>query len=97
LSTKGDLSLKGNLLTNSGELSSRNLTLEHDGTVTNLAGGALLAQQQLNLAAGTLTNSGNVAASQLSVTATTLNNSGLLQGRNSWMLRLPAPVTRGSG
>ena len=80
LSTKGDLSLKGNLLTNSGELSSRNLTLEHDGTVTNLAGGALLAQQQLNLAAGTLTNSGNVAASQLSVTATTLNNSGLLQG-----------------
>mgnify|MGYP001236415927 CR=1 FL=1 len=80
LSTKGDLSLKGNLLTNSGELSSRNLTLEHDGTVTNQAGGALLAQQQLNLAAGTLTNSGNVAASQLSVTATTLNNSGLLQG-----------------
>lgn len=80
LSTKGDLSLKGNQLTNSGELSSRNLTLEHDGTVTNQAGGALLAQQKLSLAAGTLTNAGNMAASQLSVTATTLNNSGLLQG-----------------
>jgi len=73
------LSLSGAQLTNSGELSGVSLNVDV-GTLSNLAGGLLLAQGANHITAQSLSNAGNIAGDTLTLNADRLTSSGLLQG-----------------
>jgi filamentous hemagglutinin len=80
LQVGGDLTLTGDSLDNSGDISARTLTLHHSGAQTHNAGAKLQAQLEAVLSAATLTNNGSVLADRLSLTSDTLVNGGQLQG-----------------
>lgn len=73
------LSLSGAQLTNSGEVSGASLDVDY-GTLSNLAGGLLLAQGANHITAQSLSNAGSIAGDTLTLNADRLTSSGLLQG-----------------
>ena len=74
------LDINGRNVTNNGQVTARDLTTHLSGTLTNGADAQLIAQQQADVQAATLDNSGTLAAAQLTTAGNTLRNRGLLQG-----------------
>lgn len=73
------LSLSGTQLTNSGELSGAALSVDY-GTLSNNAGGLLLAQGASRITSQSVSNSGTIAGNTLTLNTDRLTGSGLLQG-----------------
>ena len=82
ITSDAGLTLKGDLLTNSGEISATTLALNHT-QIDNLENGLLLSDGRLEINSHRVTNAGSVAGDSLALYSHTLNNDGLLQGNSS--------------
>lgn len=94
ITTDRDLILKGDRLTNAGEINGLNLSSDYSALMNN-AGGRLLADNTLTLNGEEIDNSGLLAAKNLSFTADTLKNQGEAQGDDG--LAIAAQHTSNSG
>ncbi|EOC1317874.1 hemagglutinin repeat-containing protein [Cronobacter turicensis] len=94
ITTDRDLILKGDRLTNAGEINGLNLRSDYSALMNN-AGGRLLADNTLTLNGEEIDNSGLLAAKNLSFTADTLKNQGEAQGDDG--LAIAAQHTSNSG
>lgn len=94
ITTDRDLILKGDRLTNAGEINGLNLSSDYSALMNN-AGGRLLADNTLTLNGEEIDNSGLLAAKTLSFTADTLKNQGEAQGDDG--LAIAAQHTSNSG
>lgn len=92
ITTDGNLSLHGNLLSNGGEINGVNLFSDYSNLTSS---GRLLADNGLNLTADSFTNSGLVAAKNVTAAANTLTNQGNVQGADT--LVLSGTTTTNSG
>ncbi|TIM58448.1 MAG: filamentous hemagglutinin N-terminal domain-containing protein, partial [Mesorhizobium sp.] len=83
ITTDGTLRVKGDTLTNQGEINGVSLSSDY----LNLSNsGRLLADERITLNGTTLVNAGNIAASDLHVTANSLQNQGTVQGEDTLTL-----------
>ncbi|MEE9682582.1 hemagglutinin repeat-containing protein [Lelliottia amnigena] len=94
ITTDGNLWLKGNALTNAGEINGVNLRLDN-ASLANQTAGRLLADDQLNVTGTALVNDGQMAANTLQLTADSLQNHGVMQGDKA--LTLNAAEIHNSG
>ncbi|WP_024562278.1 hemagglutinin repeat-containing protein [Franconibacter helveticus 513] len=94
ITTDRDLILKGDQLSNSGEINGVNLRSGY-ATLINNADGRLLADNNLTLNGLLIDNSGLLAAKTLSLTTDTLTNRGEAQGDGG--LTITAQQTSNSG
>ncbi|ELY7545998.1 hemagglutinin repeat-containing protein [Cronobacter turicensis] len=81
LSVNDGLTLRGNTLINGGDINAAALDATLNGALDNA--GRLMADGRAQLTAGTMTNSGTLAASDVMLGAGTLHNGGLIQGTHS--------------
>ncbi|WP_059180618.1 two-partner secretion domain-containing protein, partial [Lelliottia amnigena] len=94
ITTDGNLWLKGNVLTNAGEINGVNLRLDN-ASLANQTAGRLLADDQLNVTGTALVNDGQMAANTLQLTTDSLQNHGVMQGDKA--LTLNAAEIHNSG
>ncbi|WP_269837485.1 hemagglutinin repeat-containing protein [Enterobacter cloacae] len=93
ITTDGTLRVKGDTLTNQGEINGLSLSSEY----LNLSNsGRLLADERITLNGTTLVNTGNIAASDLHVTANSLQNQGTVQGEDTLTLGVADISNRGA-
>ncbi|EOW2402474.1 hemagglutinin repeat-containing protein [Cronobacter turicensis] len=78
LSVNDGLTLRGNTLINGGDINAAALDASLNGALDNA--GRLMADGRAQLTAGTMTNSGTLAADDVTLGAGTLHNGGLIQG-----------------
>ncbi|EKM0376132.1 hemagglutinin repeat-containing protein, partial [Cronobacter turicensis] len=78
LSVNDGLTLRGNTLINGGDINAAALDASLNGALDNA--GRLMADGRAQLTAGTMTNSGTLAADDVTLGAGTFHNSGLIQG-----------------
>ncbi|ELQ6263763.1 hemagglutinin repeat-containing protein [Cronobacter malonaticus] len=78
LSVNDGLTLRGNTLINGGDINAAALDATLSGALDNT--GRLVADGRAQLSAGTVTNSGTLAADDVTLGAATLRNGGLIQG-----------------
>ncbi|WP_373432378.1 hemagglutinin repeat-containing protein [Enterobacter asburiae] len=83
LRSGGTLTLSGDTLTSSGELSATALLLNLTRQVSNEAGGRVIARDGLTLTAASLTNSGLMAGAGAQFNSASVTNGGTLQGTRS--------------
>ena len=83
LRSGGTLTLNGDTLTSSGELSATALLLNLTRQVSNEAGGRVIARDGLTLTAASLTNSGLMAGADAQFNSASVTNGGTLQGTRS--------------
>ncbi len=83
LRSGGTLTLNGDTLTSSGELSATALLLNLTRQVSNEAGGRVIARDGLTLTAASLTNSGLMAGTDAQFNSASVTNGGTLQGTHS--------------
>ncbi|WP_233423510.1 hemagglutinin repeat-containing protein [Enterobacter asburiae] len=83
LRSGGTLTLSGDTLTSSGELSATALLLNLTRQVSNEAGGRVIARDGLTLTAASLTNSGLMAGADAQFNSASVTNGGTLQGTHS--------------
>lgn len=83
LRSGGTLTLNGETLANSGELSATALLLNLTRRASNEAGGRVIAQDGLTLTAAELTNSGLMAGTDAQFSSASVTNGGTLQGAHS--------------
>ncbi|WP_375379105.1 hemagglutinin repeat-containing protein [Enterobacter sp. Crenshaw] len=83
LRSGGTLTLNGDTLTSSGELSATALLLNLTRQVSNEAGGRVIARDGLTLTAASLTNSGLMAGTDAQFNSASVTNGGTLQGTRS--------------
>ncbi|EPN1696423.1 hemagglutinin repeat-containing protein [Cronobacter malonaticus] len=81
LSVNDGLTLRGNTLINGGDINAAALDATLSGALDNA--GRLVADGRAQLSAGTVTNSGTLAADDVMLNAGTLRNGGLIQGAHS--------------
>ncbi|EOE6916129.1 hemagglutinin repeat-containing protein [Cronobacter turicensis] len=81
LSVNDGLTLRGNTLINGGNINAAALDATLNGALDNA--GRLMADGRAQLTAGTMTNSGTLAANDVTLGAGTLHNGGLIQGTHS--------------
>ncbi|GJL35951.1 hypothetical protein TUM17576_27710 [Enterobacter hormaechei] len=93
ITTDGDLSLHGNLLSNGGEINGVNLFSDYRSLTSS---GRLLADNGLNLTAESFTNNGLVAAKNVTAAANTLTNLGNVQGTDTLVLSGTATTNSGT-
>ena len=85
ITTDGNLWLKGNVLTNAGEINGVNLRLDN-ASLANQAAGRLVADGQLSFMGAALVNDGQMAANNVQLTADSLQNHGVMQGNDALTL-----------
>ncbi|EPO1787107.1 hemagglutinin repeat-containing protein [Cronobacter turicensis] len=78
LSVNDGLTLRGNTLINGGDINAAALDATLNGALDNA--GRLMADGRAQLTAGTMANSGTLAANDVMLGAGTLHNGGLIQG-----------------
>lgn len=83
LRSGGTLTLGGDTLTSSGELSATALLLNLTRQAVNEAGGRVIARDGLTLTAASLTNSGLMAGTDAQFNSASVTNGGTLQGTHS--------------
>ncbi|WNS33223.1 hemagglutinin repeat-containing protein [Enterobacter asburiae] len=83
LRSGGTLTLSGDTLTSSGELSATALLLNLTRQVSSEAGGRVIARDGLTLTAASLTNSGLMAGTDAQFNSASVTNGGTLQGTRS--------------
>ncbi|XRA31565.1 hemagglutinin repeat-containing protein [Enterobacter sp. SM3] len=95
ITTDGTLRIKGDTLTNQGEINGVSLSGEYL-SLTNTDTGRLLADDRLTLNGTTLANAGNIAASDLHITADSLENQGTVEGDAALTLDVADLSNRGA-
>ncbi|BCT16883.1 hemagglutinin-like protein [Enterobacter asburiae] len=83
LRSGGTLTLSGDTLASSGELSATALLLSLTRQAVNEAGGRVIARDGLTLTAASLTNSGLMAGTDAQFNSASVTNGGTLQGTRS--------------
>ncbi|WJW94771.1 hemagglutinin repeat-containing protein [Enterobacter pseudoroggenkampii] len=95
ITTDGTLRMKGDTLTNQGEINGVSLSSEYL-SLTNADTGRLLADDRLTLNGTAFTNAGNIAASDLHITADSLQNQGTVEGDSALTLGVADLTNRGA-
>lgn len=95
ITTDGTLRIKGDTLTNQGEINGVSLSGEYL-SLTNTDTGRLLADDRLTLNGTAFTNAGNIAASDLHITADSLENQGTVEGGAALTLDVADLTNRGA-
>jgi len=95
ITTDGTLRLRGDTLTNQGEINGVSLSSEYL-SLTNADTGRLLADDRLTLNGTAFSNAGNIAASDLHITADSLQNQGTVEGDSALTLGVADLTNRGA-
>ncbi|WP_407220032.1 contact-dependent inhibition toxin CdiA [Enterobacter sp. CPE_E1214] len=95
ISTDGALRIKGDTLTNQGEINGISLSSDYH-SLTNTDTGRLLADDRLTLNGTAFANAGNIAASDLHITADSLQNQGTVEGDSALTLGVTDLTNRGA-
>ncbi|UOY70822.1 contact-dependent inhibition toxin CdiA [Enterobacter ludwigii] len=95
ITTDGALRIKGDTLTNQGEINGVSLSSEYL-SLTNTDTGRLLADDRLTLNGTAFANAGNIAASDLHITADILQNQGTVEGDLALTLGVADLTNRGA-
>ncbi|WP_339275825.1 hemagglutinin repeat-containing protein [Enterobacter asburiae] len=95
ITTDGTLRIKGDTLTNQGEINGVSLSGEYL-SLTNTGTGRLLADDRLTLNGTTLANAGSIAAGDLHITAGSLQNQGTVEGDAALTLDVADLTNRGA-
>ncbi|MEH5889936.1 contact-dependent inhibition toxin CdiA [Enterobacter roggenkampii] len=95
ITTDGTLRLRGDTLTNQGEINGVSLSSDYL-SLTNTDTGRLLADDRLNLNGTAFANAGNIAASDLHITADSLQNQGTVEGDSALTLGVADLTNRGA-
>lgn len=95
ITTDGTLRIKGDTLTNQGEINGVSLSSDYL-SLTNTDTGRLLADERLTLNGTAFTNAGNIAASDLHITADSLQNQGTVGGDAALTLGVADLTNRGA-
>lgn len=95
ITTDGALRIKGDTLTNQGEINGVSLSSDYL-SLTNTDTGRLLADDRLTLSGTAFTNAGNIAASDLHITADSLQNQGTVGGDSALTLGVADLTNRGA-
>ena len=95
ITTDGTLRIKGDTLTNQGEINGVSLSSDYL-SLTNTDTGRLLADDRLTLNGTAFANAGNIAASDLHITADSLQNQGTVGGDSALTLGVADLTNRGA-
>ncbi|HDS9608944.1 TPA: contact-dependent inhibition toxin CdiA [Enterobacter roggenkampii] len=95
ITTDGTLRLRGDTLTNQGEINGVSLSSDYL-ILTNTDTGRLLADDRLTLNGTAFANAGNIAASDLHITADSLQNQGTVEGDSALTLGVADLTNRGA-
>ncbi|WP_262790076.1 contact-dependent inhibition toxin CdiA [Enterobacter quasiroggenkampii] len=95
ITTDGTLRLRGDTLTNQGEINGVSLSSDYL-SLTNTDTGRLLADDRLTLNGTAFANAGNIAASYLHITANSLQNQGSVEGDSALTLGVADLTNRGA-
>ncbi|HFI2179515.1 contact-dependent inhibition toxin CdiA [Enterobacter roggenkampii] len=95
ITTDGTLRIKGDTLTNQGEINGVSLSSDYL-SLTNTDTGRLLADDRLTLNGTAFANAGNIAASDLHITADSLQNQGTVEGDSALTLGVADLTNRGA-
>ncbi|MCX8291392.1 contact-dependent inhibition toxin CdiA [Enterobacter pseudoroggenkampii] len=95
ITTDGTLRMKGDTLTNQGEINGVSLSSDYL-SLTNADTGRLLADDRLTLNGTAFSNAGNIAASDLHITADSLQNQGTVEGDSALTLGVADLTNRGA-
>ncbi|PAO22703.1 contact-dependent inhibition toxin CdiA [Enterobacter roggenkampii] len=95
ITTDGTLRLRGDMLTNQGEINGVSLSSDYL-SLTNTDTGRLLADDRLTLNGTAFANAGNIAASDLHITADSLQNQGTVEGDSALTLGVADLTNRGA-
>lgn len=95
ITTDGTLRLRGDTLTNQGEINGVSLSSDYL-SLTNTDTGRLLADGRLTLNGTAFANAGNIAASDLHITADSLQNQGTVEGDSALTLGVADLTNRGA-
>lgn len=95
ITTDGTLHLRGDTLTNQGEINGVSLSSDYL-SLTNTDTGRLLADGRLTLNGTAFANAGNIAASDLHITANSLQNQGTVEGDSALTLGVADLTNRGA-
>ncbi|EOX7390413.1 contact-dependent inhibition toxin CdiA [Enterobacter quasiroggenkampii] len=95
ITTDGTLRLRGDTLTNQGEINGVSLSSDYL-SLTNTDTGRLLADDRLTLNGTAFANAGNIAASDLHITANSLQNQGTVEGDSALTLGVTDLTNRGA-
>lgn len=95
ITTDGTLRLRGDTLTNQGEINGVSLSSDYL-SLTNTDTGRLLADDLLTLNGTAFANAGNIAASDLHITANSLQNQGTVEGDSALTLGVADLTNRGA-
>lgn len=95
ITTDGTLRLRGDTLTNQGEINGVSLSSDYL-SLTNTDTGRLLADDRLTLNGTAFANAGNIAASDLHITADSLQNQGSVEGDSALTLGVADLTNRGA-
>ncbi|HDT1116545.1 TPA: contact-dependent inhibition toxin CdiA [Enterobacter roggenkampii] len=95
ITTDGTLRLRGDTLTNQGEINGVSLSSDYL-SLTNTDTGRLLADDRLTLNGTAFANAGNIAASDLHITANSLQNQGTVGGDSALTLGVADLTNRGA-
>ncbi|WP_242465517.1 contact-dependent inhibition toxin CdiA [Enterobacter roggenkampii] len=95
INTDGTLRLRGDTLTNQGEINGVSLSSDYL-SLTNTDTGRLLADDRLTLNGTAFANAGNIAASDLHITADSLQNQGTVEGDSALTLGVADLTNRGA-
>lgn len=95
ITTDGTLHLRGDTLTNQGEINGVSLSSDYL-SLTNTDTGRLLADDRLTLNGTAFANAGNIAASDLHITANSLQNQGTVEGDSALTLGVADLTNRGA-
>ncbi|MEH3456855.1 contact-dependent inhibition toxin CdiA [Enterobacter roggenkampii] len=95
ITTDGTLRLRGDTLTNQGEINGLSLSSDYL-SLTNTDTGRLLADDRLTLNGTAYANAGNIAASDLHITANSLQNQGTVEGDSALTLGVADLTNRGA-
>lgn len=95
ITTDGTLRLRGDTLTNQGEINGVSLSSDYL-SLTNTDTGRLLADDRLTVNGTAFANAGNIAASDLHITADSLQNQGTVEGDSALTLGVADLTNRGA-
>lgn len=95
ITTDGTLRLRGDTLTNQGEINGVSLSSDYL-SLTNTDTGRLLADDRLTVNGTAFANAGNIAASDLHITADSLQNQGTVGGDSALTLGVADLTNRGA-
>lgn len=95
ITTDDTLRLRGDTLTNQGEINGVSLSSDYL-SLTNTDTGRLLADDRLTLNGTAFANAGNIAASDLHITADSLQNQGTVGGDSALTLGVADLTNRGA-